>query len=148
MCNNDQYFITGVDGQTTVTIVSTPAGTPVSGSTNTFDYPILGSVNLTCMMDPPLSGSVIYTWDTTGCYVNNNGERNCFPNGQSTQTVIGNNLLAHDAGTITCSVSIDNGPLITSDLFTLRISGTCIHLSVSTVVIFWVVSLENILTTW
>ena len=47
------------------------------------------------------------------------------PNGQSTsQTVIGNDLIAHDAGIIICSVSIDNGPLITSDSFTFRISGT------------------------
>ena len=126
--HGDHYFlyITGINGQT-VTIVSTPAGTPVSGSTNTFDYPILSSLNLRCMVDPPPSGSVIYTWDTTGCYVNNNGQRNCFPNGQSTQTVTENSLLAHDVGTITCSVSIDNGPLITSNSFTLRISGLCCY---------------------
>ena len=43
----------------TVTIASTPAGTPVSGSTNTFDYPILSSVTLTCMVDPsPPAGAV------------------------------------------------------------------------------------------
>ena len=41
------YFV-GVDGQYIVTIVSNPAGTPVSGFTNTFDYPILSSVTLTC----------------------------------------------------------------------------------------------------
>ena len=87
------------------------------------------------MVDPQPSGSVVYTWDTTGCYVNNNGQRNCFPNGQSTQTVTENSLLARDAGTITCSVSIDNGPMITSDSFTLRISGTYIHCSVSTVTV-------------
>ena len=77
-------------------------------------------------LSPP-SGSVVYTWDTTGCYVNNRGERRCFPAGQSIQTVIGNDLLAHDAGTVTCSVSINNGPLITSDSFTLRISGSFVH---------------------
>ena len=36
----------------TVTVVSSPAGTPVSESTNTFDYPILSSVTLRCMVEP------------------------------------------------------------------------------------------------
>ena len=38
------------DGQTTytVTIVSSPAGISVNGSTDTFDYPILINVTLTC----------------------------------------------------------------------------------------------------
>jgi len=44
--------IAGTYGQFTVTIVSNPAGTLVSGSTNTFDYPILSSVTLTCTVDP------------------------------------------------------------------------------------------------
>ena len=123
MYNNDQYFITGTDGQT-VTIVSTPAGTPVSGSTNTFDYPILSSVTLTCMLDPSPSGTstVTYSWSIAGCYRTINGQRNCFPEDQTTQNVTGNNLLADDAGTITCTVTIDGTPT-TSSQFTLRISG-------------------------
>ena len=125
MCNSDMYYYylnTGILIQPTVTIVSTPAGTPVSGSTNTFDYPILSSVNLTCMVDPPPSGTVIYSWNTTGCYVNNNGERRCFPVGQTTYNVSNEYLLARDAGTITCTVTTD-GVDYTSALFTLRISG-------------------------
>ena len=119
--------ITGTDGQT-VTIVSTPAGTPVSGSTNTFDYPILSSVTLTCMVDPPPSGTstVAYSWDISGCYLTNNGQRNCFLEDQTTQNVTGNNLLADDAGTITCTVTID-GASTTSSQFTLRISGIIIN---------------------
>ena len=43
-------MLLGIDGQTTytVTIVSSPAGIPVNGSTDTFDYPILSNVTLTC----------------------------------------------------------------------------------------------------
>ena len=125
-CISQQWLlfkIIGVDGQTTVTIVSTPAGTPVSGSTNTFDYPILSSVNLTCMVDPIPSGTVIYSWGTSECYVNLRGDRNCFPAGQTSRTIIGNDLIAHDGGTITCSVSIDGGPMMSSESFTIRISG-------------------------
>ena len=43
-----------------VTIVTSPVGTPVSGSTITYDYPILSSVNLTCMVGLPPSLSVTY----------------------------------------------------------------------------------------
>ena len=114
---------TGVDAQYTVTIVSTPAGTPVSGSTNTFDYPILSSVTLTCMVDPTPSGTVTYSWDTSRCYTSNNGNQRCFPAGQTTQNVTETDLIAHDAGTITCSASIDGSTAIESDQYTLRISG-------------------------
>ena len=112
-----------------VTIVSSPAGTPVSGSTNTFDYPILSSVTLICTVEPlpPLSLSidVSYQWNTTGCYTNtgfNSGNPQCFPRGQTTQSVTGNDLNAEDAGTITCTVTI-SGSDYTSEPFTLRISG-------------------------
>ena len=115
-----------------VTIVSTPAGTPVSGSTNTFDYPILSSVNLTCMVTlsngEAFTGATTYQWNTTGCYTNtarNSGNPTCFPNGQTTQSVTDNNLRADDAGTITCTVSFD-GVNYTSDPLTLRISGDII----------------------
>ena len=109
----------------TVTIVSSPAGTPVSGSTNTFDYPILSSITLTCMVDPIPSSSVTYHWNTAGCYTNSKftgSNSQCFPRGQTTQNVNGNDLNAEDAGTVTCTVTI-SGSNYTSEPFTLRISG-------------------------
>ena len=109
------------------TIVSTPAGTPVSGSTNTFDYPILSSVTLTCMvtLSGSFTGTTTYRWDITGCYTNsarNSGSPTCFPTGQTTQNVTVNNLMADDAGTITCTITLD-GVDYTSDPLTLRVSG-------------------------
>ena len=121
---NGMYF-SGVDSQFTVTIVISPAGTAVSGSDNTFDYPILSSVTLTCMVNPTPSSTVTYEWDTTGCYTNGKftgSDPDCFPHGQITQNVTGNNLNAEDAGTITCTVTID-GVDYASEPFTLRISG-------------------------
>ena len=109
-----------------VTIVSSPAGTPVSGSTNTFDYPILSNVTLTCMVNSTPSSFVNYQWDTTGCYTNSKftgSNPECFPRGQRTmQNVTGSYLNAEDAGTITCTVTI-SGRTYTSGSFTLRISG-------------------------
>ena len=112
-----------------VTIVSTPSGTPVSGSINTFDYPISNSVILTCNVTlsngEPFTGTTIYQWDTTGCYTNtarNSDNPTCFPTGQTTQSVTDNNLLADDAGTITCTVTL-NGVDYTSNPLTLRVSG-------------------------
>ena len=109
-----------------VTIVSNPAGIPVSGSTNTFYYPILSSVTLTCNVtsnDRSLP-TVTYSWNDAGCYsasrfTNNNQQ--CFPLGQSSEIVM-DNVIAHDAGTITCTAII-NGSNYTSEPFTLRISG-------------------------
>ena len=112
----------GVDGQYTVTIVSTPAGTPVSESNCTFDYPILSNVTLTCMVDPSPPASATYLWNTRGCYANSRGEISCFPTGQTTQNVTGNDLLAEDAGTITCTATIGDDDY-TSGPLTLRISG-------------------------
>ena len=109
----------------TVIIVNNPTGTPVSGSTNTFDYPILSNVTLTCMVDPTPSSSVTYQWNTTGCYTNSKFTGNnpvCFPHGQTTQSVTGNDLNAEDAGTITCTITISGSDYI-SGPFTLRISG-------------------------
>ena len=125
----DYYSSTDV----TVTIVSNPTGTPVSGSTNTFDYPILSSVTLTCMVtssDGSTPTVTNYQWDTTRCYTNpahNSGNPTCFPTGQTTQSVTGNDLTAEDAGTITCTVTID-GVDNTSEPLTLRISGTYISM--------------------
>ena len=118
----------GVDGQFTVTIVSSPIGTPVNGSTNTFDYPILSSVTLTCNVTSNDASSFTvtsYQWNTDGCYNHTQftgSNPQCFPHGQTTQNVSGNNLNAVDAGTITCNVTI-NGSNYTSEPFTLRISG-------------------------
>ena len=123
------FHIPGVDGQYTVTIVSTPAGTPVSGSTNTFDYPILSSVTLTCMVTSNDGSPVTvtgYSWDTTGCYVNSNfmgiGNVRCFPRNQVTQSVSEDAVLARDAGTVRCT-AVTNSGSFTSGPFTLRISG-------------------------
>jgi len=75
------------------------------------------------VVDPSPPAGTTYQWNTTGCFTNNVHETpTCFPNNQTTQIVTGNNLLAEDAGTITCAVTI-GGAQITSDLFTLRISG-------------------------
>ena len=109
-------------------IVSSPAGTPVSGSANTFDYPILSSVNLTCNVTSNDTSSFTvtsYQWNTAGCYTNarftpDNPE--CFPHGKTTQKVVGTDLNAEDAGNISCTVTI-NGVAYTSKPFTLRISG-------------------------
>ena len=107
-----------------VSIVSSPKGIPVNESTNTFDYPILSNVTLTCMVEPT-SLSVTYYWNTTGCYTHpnhNNGNPSCFPYGQTTQSVTDDDVTAEDAGTITCIVTV-NGVNYTSEPFTLRISG-------------------------
>jgi len=108
-----------LDAAFTVTIVSTPAGTPVSRQTNTFDYPILSSVTLTCMVTstPRVTN---YRWNTTRCYTYR--VPTCFPTGQTTQNVTDNSLTAEDAGTIIC-VAIIDGVAYNSDPLTLRISG-------------------------
>ena len=119
-------IVTGVDSQPyTVTIISTPAGTPVSGSTNTFDYPILSNVTLTCMVDPSPPAGATYQWNTGGCFTNDRHfDQTCFPVGQTTQSVTGYHLLAEDAGIIACTVTI-GGVNYASDTFTLHVSGKC-----------------------
>ena len=134
---NGMYF-SGVDSQTTVTIVSNPNGTAVSGSDNTFDYPILSSVILTCMVNPTPSSPVNYEWGTTGCYTNSKftgGYQECFPHDETTQNVTGNNLNAEDAGTITCTATI-SGSDYTSESFTLRISGEQVVYCVITCIVY------------
>ena len=93
--------------------MSNPSGIPVSGYNNTFDYTRLSSVTFTCNVvshhELPFSVSS-YQWNTTGCYTNNNyndGVPRCFPHGQTTQNVTGNNLTAEDAGIVTCTVNIN-----------------------------------------
>ena len=120
--------IIGADSQFTVTIVSSPAGTPVNGSTKTFDYPILSNVTLTCNVTSNDTSSFTitsYHWNTDGCYSHTQytgSNPHCFPHGQTTQNVTGNDLNAEDAGTITCTAAI-NGSIYTSEPYTLRISG-------------------------
>ena len=64
-----------------------------------------------------------YQWNTGGCFTNNaHNTPTCFPTGQTTQNVTGNSLLAEDAGTITCTVTI-GGVDYTSGPLTLHISG-------------------------
>ena len=75
------------------------------------------------MVDPSPPAGATYQWNTGGCFTNNaHNTPTCFPTGQTTQNIIGYNLLAEDAGNITCTVTI-NGGSITSGTFTLRISG-------------------------
>ena len=75
------------------------------------------------MVDPSPPAGATYLWNTTGCYTHSGGNPLCFPNGQTTKNVTGNNLLAEDAGTITCTATI-GGVDLTSGPLTLRISGT------------------------
>ena len=76
-------------------------------------------------MEPSSLTVTSYQWNTTGCYTNSkftSSNPECFPHGQTTQNVTGNDLNAEDAGTITCTVTI-SGSNYTSEQFTLRISG-------------------------
>jgi len=121
---HDIIYFTGIDGHYIVTITSNPVGTPVRGSINTFNYPLLSSVTLRCSVSPSAT-TTSYQWNTGGCYTNRNyngGAPRCFPRGKRTQTVTGNDLNAKDAGTITCTAII-NGIRYHSQPFTLRISG-------------------------
>ena len=99
---------------TNVTIISSPAGTPVSGLTNTFEYRILSSVTLMCHTEPPASSSATFEWDDGGCTT-------CFPSNQTTQTVTESSLTLHDAGTFTCTGTESGNTASTSDPFILRV---------------------------
>ena len=96
-----------------VAILSSPVGTPVSGSNNTFSYRILSSVTLTCYTVPATS-SINIGWSVSGCTI-------CFPSGQTGQTtVMEANLTPEDAGTFTCTAEDGGGPY-PSDPFTLYV---------------------------
>ena len=99
---------------TSATIISSPAGTPVSGSPNTFVYPILSSVTLTCDTVPPAASSTMFTWNAAGCTT-------CFPLNEVTQNANTSTLTPDDAGTFTCTAD-DGADVATSDSFTLRVS--------------------------
>ena len=110
-----------------VTIVTVPAGTPVDGQPGIFDYPILSNVTLMCNATTsdgsPVTGA-FYSWTATICYTYDGSiDDPCFYSGGRTgQTITGNDLLAQDAGTVTCTATI-GGVDFTSDPLTLRISG-------------------------
>ena len=77
------------------------------------------------MVNPTPLSSVTYQWNTAGCYTNSvftGSNPECFPHGQTSQNVTGNNLNAEDAASITCTVTI-SGSDYTSAEYTLRISG-------------------------
>ena len=122
------YNFIGVDGQT-VTVVADPGGTPVDGEDNIFDYPILTRLTLMCMATASDGSPVTvtsYEWTATNCYTRAGGVQDpCFysvgfSTGQNITTSSG--ILAPDAGTVTCTATID-GMDYTSDPLTLRISG-------------------------
>ena len=115
--------IIGADSQM-VEIITDPAGIPVDGQPNTYDYPILTNVTLMCMVTP-VNGSTStvtsYHWTAMDCYVTQNDH--CFyGDGIAEQNITGTDLLAQDAGTVTCIATID-GIEYTSNSLTLRISG-------------------------
>ena len=88
----------------------------------------MSSVTLTCNAtsnDGSPFTVTSYYWNTAGCYTHpsrNGGNPSCFLEGQRTQSVTDDDVTAEDAGTITCTVTI-NGVDYTSEPFTLRISG-------------------------
>ena len=90
------------------------------------------------MVNPTPSSSVTYQWNTAGCYTNaqfTGSNPECFPHGQTTPSVTGNDLNAEDAGTITCTVTI-SGSDYTSEPFTLRISGEQLVYCVITCIVY------------
>ena len=108
-------FCIGAGMQTfnSVTIINSPGGTLVDGLSNTFVYPILSSVTLSCTTDPPASSSATYQWDAD-CTA-------CFPDSQVTENVTTSSLTTNDAGTFTCTVTDGSTPGVSSP-FTLRVS--------------------------
>ena len=111
-----------------IDVVSIPPGTPVNGSTNTFDYPLFSNISLVCALTSKADGSPVYsnmkTWQTENCYTHGSGIVDpCFYNGYPTgETLNGYNILAQDAGSTRCFASHNNGYYV-SDVFTLRVSG-------------------------
>ena len=110
---------------------------------NTFDYPILSNVTLTCNVasnSGPLPDEIRYEWNTDDCYTNSKftpDNPQCFPHGQMIQSVTGNYLNAENAGTITCTAVIFTGVVrLTSGQFTLRISGEQLVYCVITCIVY------------
>ena len=84
------------------------------------------SVSLLCMVTTADASSVTvtsYSWNATDCYNHTGGVQDpCFYSGRTGENVTSANLLAKDAGTTSCSATVD-GVNFTSDSLTLRISG-------------------------
>jgi len=81
------------------------------------------------MVDPSPSSSIMYQWNTTGCYTNSNyngGSPGCFPHGETTQSVSDDDVTAEDAGTISCIVTY-NSIQFTSGPLTVHVSGKYIY---------------------
>ena len=111
-----------------IDVVSVPPGTPVNGSTNTFDYPLFSNVSLVCALTSIADGSSVYSsmkfWQFQNCYTHNSGVMdpcfyNGYPNGES---LYGYNILAQDAGSTRCYAGHNLGFYV-SDIFTFRVSG-------------------------
>ena len=115
----------GIDGQN-VTIVTDPAGIRRNGQPGTFFYPILTSVTLMCLATASDGSPVTvtsYKWNAIACYSHPHTNYRCFfGNNPTGQNITGNNLLARDHGTVTCTAII-NGMNYTSDPLRLLISG-------------------------
>ena len=124
------FYFVGDDDAPIVTIVANPPGTQVDGQPNTYDYPVVSSVTLICVVTTPPDGSTMtvdsYSWNAINCY--NHPYRGgvddpCFYSGGCTgQNITGYDLQAPDAGTVTCTAII-GGNNCTSSPLTLRISG-------------------------
>ena len=89
----------------------------------------MSTVTLICiarLSDGPPDTVISYSWSAINCYTHEGGVDNpCFIYNDiphTTQSITGNELLATDAGTATCTATI-NGRNYTSDPLTLRISG-------------------------
>ena len=90
------------------------------------------------MVEPSSLTVTSYQWNTDDCYTNmqfTGSNPECFPHGQTTPSVTGNDLNAEDAGTITCTVTI-SGSDYTSEPFTLRISGEQLVYCVITCIVY------------
>ena len=64
---------------------------------------------------------ISYHWNVVNCY-SDTGDYPCFYSQNQTSQNITHDLLAQDAGTVSCTATI-NGTDYTSDPLTLRISG-------------------------
>ena len=90
------------------------------------------------MVEPSSLTVTTYQWNTAGCYTNSKftpSNPECFPRGQISQSVTGNDLNAEDAGNITCTVTI-SGSDYTSDPFILRISGKQLVYCIITCIVY------------
>ena len=119
-CDN---FVIGA-GAWNVTIVTNPVGIQVDNQINTYDFPLLTNVTLMCMVAQANVNVISYHWTAMDCYNHSKGvDDPCFYSGNKTgQNYTGYDLLAQDAGTVTCTAIID-GVNYDSDPLTLRISG-------------------------